>query len=110
MCGMGCCLGGDSSLIARVIATMQQKTLMSSAALDEIRQTVILVNFYNPAGPWSCETTPAHTRSFTIDCLKLQTKLLYKRLFCMTISASARTVSIDHLQVSYLCAFEAILQ
>lgn len=81
--------------IARVIATM------SSAALDEIRRTVVLVNFYNPAGPWSCETTPAHTRPITIDCLKLQTELLYKRLSCLTISASARTVSTDCLQVPY---------
>lgn len=81
--------------IARVIATT------ASAALDEICRTVVLVNFYNPAGPWSCETTPARTRSITIDGLKLQTKLLYKRLSCMTISASARTVSTDCLQVPY---------
>lgn len=93
--------------VARVIATV------SSAALDEIRRTqsmrYVLVNFYNPAGLWSCETTPARTRSVTIDCLKLQTKLLYKRLSCMTISASARTVSVDCLQVSYLRTVWSVL-
>lgn len=34
----------------------------------------------------------------------------YKRLFCVTLSASASTVFTEHLQLSYLCATESVLQ
>lgn len=81
-----CYLGGDSSLHCKGHCNNVL------TALDEIHWTVILVNFYNPAGLWFCETTPEHKRFITIYCLKLQTKLLCKRLPCMTIFISSRTV------------------